>query len=109
MSPTRDFEDDETSGPIDVLEALDPGVTWVRFIEAGRELATCPMPGVPRIGDFVNLTLVAPMQLHRVVAVVWQHPGQVSEDRREQGQYLLSLKLHDLPPVIVHVESGTKK
>jgi hypothetical protein len=113
MSPPTEFDDDETSTPEidDVLEALDPGVTWVSFIEAGRQIADCPMPGVPRVGDFVNLSgpLVAPMQLHRVVAVVWQHPGLVGEDRKEQGQYLLSLKRHDLPPVLVHVESNTKK
>ena len=75
------------------------GVVWVTFVKAGDGSVSVPMPGVPRVGDVVDLGGHATATDHwRVARVVWVAPTAFSENA------LASLNLGDLPPVQVHLE-----
>jgi hypothetical protein len=92
-----DFGDDEV-GEGDEVERR--GVVWVTFVKDRDGTVTYPMPGVPRVGEIVDLSggQLAPADLWRVVQVVWNVP--FGFDQKD----LPKLTLASMTAVNVHVE-----
>lgn len=74
------------------------GVVWVTFVKGREGTVSVPMPGVPRMGELVDLGGQPAPDHWRVAQVVWVAPTAFSESA------LSALNLGDLPPVQVHLE-----
>ncbi len=76
------------------------GVVWVTLVKLGEGALSVPMPGVPRIGEVVELGGEgdAHGERWRVVQVIWKAPVGLSESA------LPTLNRSELPPVKVYLK-----
>jgi hypothetical protein len=106
LAPRDDEDDDREYGEVDDDDVERRGVVWVCFVGSPAGAKTYPMPGVPRVGDFVNLDgpgagLASPFW--RVTSVVWVTPANFA------ARDLPTLTLSALPAVNVNVERVERK